>query len=95
MRLKKNEPKAPRLSTSTMNACLYVEAGTRDMLYSVCGDGENPNDAIKRLVQEFQVNRYKKGEGKIQTVSGDSAQVPVEMRKNKRKSAPTGTRTRV
>jgi hypothetical protein len=54
MRLKKIEPKAPQVKTSSLNSCIYGETETRDLLYSVCGEEENANDAIKRLVQCFR-----------------------------------------
>jgi|GEM_PF-5459212 len=68
MQPKKVEPKAPKLATSAMNSCLYVEAGTRDMVYSVCSEGENSNNAIKRLVGEYQAHRFEKVPKKIQTI---------------------------
>ncbi|MDD1704890.1 MAG: hypothetical protein LUP97_06675 [Methanoregula sp.] len=95
MRPKKVEPKAPRLAISARRSCISVEAGTRDIVYSVCGDRENPGDAIKRLVGEYQAHRFEKAPRKIQTIPEETTGTKKMLHELPGKSAPTGTRTRV
>jgi len=57
MKFRKPEPKAPVIKPRVLNECLYVETETKELLYSLCHEGEEFNETIKRIAGEYQRRR--------------------------------------
>ena len=57
MKFRKPGPRAPKVTPRSLNDCLSVGTETKELLCSICNEGEEYNEAIKRLVGEYQKNR--------------------------------------